>query len=113
MKLSISILFLLVFAIKLNAQLNTIEYLDINNVKAGILTHGDMFWNIDSSQSAYEYPKGSGKHCGFASSIWIAGYNHNTGGLHVAAQTYRQGGNDYWPGPLDSAGNCTQAESVK
>jgi Secretion system C-terminal sorting domain len=113
MKHIICIIFFLVFTIKLDAQLNTIEYLDINNVSAGILTHGDMFWNIDTGYSAYEYPKGSGKHCGFASSIWIGGYNHNTGALHVAAQTYRQGGNDYWPGPLDSAGNCTQTESAK
>ena len=89
------------------AQINGMETLDINNVKATILTRGDMFWNPDSAKAAYEFPKGSGLHSNFATSLWVSGYDASNGVLHVAAQTYRQTGNDYWPGPLDSSGNST------
>ena len=35
-----------------------------------------------------------------------------TGNLHVAAQTYRQNGNDFWPGPLDASGNLDRAQRL-
>lgn len=75
--------------------------LDINNVKAGIANRGDMHWDIDGTQNVmYEVPKGSGKNSNSASGLWIGGID-NSGQLHGAAQTYRQGGVDFWPGPLD------------
>lgn len=80
----------------------TIEYLDINNVKAGFLNRGDMFWNSDSGTASYEFPKGSGKHANFAGALWVSGINQASNNLHVSAQTYRQAGNDYWSGPLDN-----------
>lgn len=84
--------------------------LDINNVRATILTHGDMFWNPVTGDAGYEFPKGSTHHSNFCSTIWIAGYD-TANALHVSAQTYRQSGNDYWPGPLDNAGNLSAASS--
>jgi hypothetical protein len=27
------------------ATFNTINYVDVNNIRASILVHGDMFWN--------------------------------------------------------------------
>lgn len=89
------------------AQFNTIEYLDINKVKAGFLVHGDMFWNPLTGNPSYEFPKGSGKHSGFASALWIGGIDQSTNDLKVAAQTYRNGGSDYWPGPLDEFNGAT------
>ncbi len=100
-KIIITFTLVIVLSIQAFNQNATIQYLDINNVKAGILTHGDMFWNIDSQKASYEFPKGSGKNCGFATSLWIAGYDQSSNVLKVAAQTYRQNGNDYWPGPID------------
>lgn len=73
--------------------------LDINNVKTNILNGGDMWWDL--SNGRYEIPKNSGKHSIFSGALWIGGYDEN-GMLKVAAQTYRQTGNDYWPGPLDN-----------
>jgi hypothetical protein len=75
--------------------------LDINNVRARIMTGGDMWWNIGTSKAAYEVPKGGGASSLFAGSCWIGGYDKQ-GNLKVAAQTYRQDGNDYWPGALES-----------
>ena len=73
--------------------------LDINNVKTTILNGGDMWWNLASGK--YEIPKNSGKHSLFAGSLWIGGMDDDDQ-LKVAAQTYRQSGNDFWPGPLDN-----------
>lgn len=80
--------------------------LDINNVRARLMNGGDMWWDLVGSPK-YEIPKipdGSNeprRHALFAGSIWIGGLNN--GNIHTAAQTYRQfGGNDLWPGPIDT-----------
>jgi hypothetical protein len=73
--------------------------IDINNVRATLLSGGDMWWDLISAQ--YEIPKGSKIHSLFAGSLWIGGLDPG-GQLKVAAMTYRQTGNDYWPGPLDA-----------
>lgn len=76
--------------------------LDINNVNAGIANRSDMHWDMGGSGSSmYEVPKGSGKNSNFASALWIGGLD-NGGQLHGGAQTYRQSGVDFWPGPLDT-----------
>lgn len=74
--------------------------LDINNVRARLMTGGDMWWDNGTSEARYEIPKGSRKNSLFAGSVWIGGRDEQKN-LKVAAQTYRQTGNDYWPGPLD------------
>ncbi len=73
--------------------------LDINNVRARLMTGGDMWWDIGAEIAQYEVPKGTRKNSLFAGSVWIGGYTTDQQ-LKVAGQTYRQGGNDYWPGPL-------------
>ena len=72
----------------------------VNNVRATILGGGDMWWNLSDDQ--YEIPKGGGINSLFAGSLWIGGVDAG-GQLRVAAMTYRQSGNDFWPGPLDVA----------
>lgn len=73
--------------------------LDINNVRTTIMTGGDMWWDLANAQ--YEVPKGGGAHSVFAGALWIGGLDAG-GQLKVAAMTYRQTGNDFWPGPLDT-----------
>jgi len=70
---------------------------DVNDVNVGINVAGDMHWDYISAK--HEIPKGSGKHSVFASSFWIGGFDQG-GQLHASGQTYRQTGNDYWPGPI-------------
>lgn len=79
--------------------------LDINNVRTTMLTGGDMWWDLTNGK--YLVPKPAPGERGptslYAGSLWIGGYDPgNT--LKVAAMTYRQTGNDFWPGPLTSAG---------
>ena len=73
--------------------------LDVNNVRAKILAGGDMWWDLNDAK--YEIPKGSNKTSIFAGALWIGGVDGG-GQLKVAAMTYRQTGNDFWPGPLDT-----------
>jgi hypothetical protein len=75
--------------------------LDINNVRARLMNGGDMWWDIPTGTAQYEVPKGSKKTSLFAGSIWIGGIDNTSKDIKVAAQTYRQSGNDYWAGPLD------------
>lgn len=90
--------------------------LEINNVRARLLTGGDAWWNF--SEARYEVPKtdppGSGPSLNaiFAGAIWITGKDAG-GNLKCAAQRYRQGGDDYWPGPLDNSGNVDKATCTK
>ncbi len=74
--------------------------LDINNVRTPIWINGDMWWDLVGN-AEYEVPKGSGKNSLFAGAIWIGGKDA-AGNLKVAAQTYRQSGSDFWPGPVDT-----------
>ena len=79
--------------------------LSINNIASTYHNGGDMFWDLISSPR-FEVPKGSGKHSSFAAGMWMGGVA-STGGLRVAAQTYRQAGNDFFPGPVSSTGDYT------
>ena len=72
--------------------------LDVNNIRTTIMNGGDMWWNLDDAR--YEIPKDGNRHSMFAGALWIGGVDAG-GQLKVAAMTYRQGGNDFWPGPLD------------
>lgn len=85
-------------AITTQAQTPVSSYLDINNVKASINASGDLFTDFTNAQ--FEVPKNSGKNTIFAGSLWIGGVDAG-GQLKIAAQTYRQNGTDFWPGPLD------------
>ncbi|MGQ9864432.1 MAG: hypothetical protein ACUVRD_08150 [Bacteroidia bacterium] len=85
--------------------------LDINNVRCLIHNGGDMWWDL-VGDPRYEIPKVPpgvpAKHSMFASSIWVGGLDPG-GRLRLAAQTYRQSGNDYFPGPLSISTGTTDA----
>lgn len=81
--------------------------LEINNVRARLLSGGDVWWNLSNAQ--YEIPKidppGSAPsvHSLFAGALWVSGIDDG-GNLKIAAQTYRQSGDDFWPGPINDGG---------
>lgn len=83
--------------------------LDINNIRTLLHNGGDMWWDL-VGDPRYEVPKGSNRHSMFAGSLWIGGLD-KTGQLRVAAQTYRQSGYDFWPGPLIQGPGTTEQET--
>ncbi|MGH1338184.1 MAG: hypothetical protein ACRBFS_18825 [Aureispira sp.] len=78
--------------------------LNINNVRARLRGGGDMWW--DGVQAQYVVPNvdpSSGEiavSALYSGAIWLGAYDGG-GNLIVAAQTYRDEGNDYWSGPLN------------
>src|SRR5215203_7468156 len=88
---------LLLASLNFSAISQGFDYFDINNIKARINADGHLFWD-EIGTASFEVPQGGGKHSIFAGGLWIGGYDNN-GNLRTAAQTYRQSGGDFWPGP--------------
>ncbi len=85
------------------------DTLDINNIRTTIFAYGNHFWNGPSELeqlNMYEFPKGSGKHTMFNTSLWIGGVDQDDQ-LRLAAERYRQVGLDYWTGPLSTDGTAS------
>lgn len=102
---------ILCYTAQAQSTFSTNDSVDIGKVKSTILVHGDMNWDPMLGQQC-EFPKGSGKHVSHITSIWMGAYDSQSQ-LRVAAQTYRQNGNDYWPGPLDNNGSLNFNTSTK
>jgi Secretion system C-terminal sorting domain len=107
MKKSISTLSLLLAALTLGlglqAQSPARAFKSFQTDGVDVLYHNsaDAFWDLEAYQ-AYEVPRGSGKHTFFASSFWMGGFDSGNQ-LHMAANTYRQSGEDFFAGPIAQA----------
>ena len=110
---------LMICQTKIFAQCNQTtasDTLDINNINALIMNGGDMWWNRSKGTAHYYVPKSGNVSTLFAGAIWMGGYDQ-ADNLHMAAQTYRQNGNDYFSGPLDTSGNvnsntCSEYDKI-
>jgi len=88
----------------LNSRSQTTPYpvsdsISIADVSAQMYADGTSFWNPLTGLPKYRVPK-TGPACSiFSGSMWIGGLDGG-GHLHMAAETYKQSGNDFWPGPI-------------
>ncbi len=89
---------------------NTMDSININNISSAILVHGDMWWDPTAQVAECNIRGNNSRNINFASALWMGGYDAG-GALHIAAQTYRQHGNDYWPGPINTSGPLSYATS--
>ncbi len=87
--------------------------LDVNNVRARLLSRGDFWWDYQSAK--YIVPNvqvGSGADevsSIFSGAVWMGGFD-SSGNLKLAASDYASDGNtDYYPGPLDPTTGETDA----
>lgn len=80
----------------LSAQ--TVDTLNINDIRTGISATGDLFYGPDGNAS-FEVPKGTSLHSLYLGNLWIGALD-DSGGLRLAAQTYGQSGADFFAGPL-------------
>lgn len=87
--------------------------LNINQVSAPITNDGTLLRDIDMKSAQYEVPKGKGKSAIYSSGLWIGGLDESDD-LHLAAMTYKQLGNDFWPAPLNpTTGAYNVADSAR
>jgi len=88
----------------------TYAEIDTNNIRVGFNHSGDMLTNLNGG-SGLSAPT-SGNTISFSvANLWLGGLDAG-GQLHVAAQTYRQVGTDFWPGPLDTINACSFSSDV-
>lgn len=73
--------------------------LNIGNIIAPHLVHGDMWWNPVTGTSPIQFPKGISGQLKGVSAIWVGGKESN-GQVLAATQDYRSKGSDFWPGPV-------------
>ena len=80
--------------------------LQLNNVRTRIdATGGSMWQNRANNLADYEVPKRNTSDDPrytsiYAGALWMGGTDVN-GQLKIAAVSFRNSGNDFWPGPLD------------
>lgn len=96
-------------ATTVSSQTWAFAQLDINSVRTGINSNGDMFWNYVNGM--YEVPKDSSAGTIFAGAFWIGGLDVSSQ-LHLAAQTYRQTGSDFYPGPVMNSASYSAANDL-
>jgi hypothetical protein len=81
-------------------QTTAYDTISINNISARINDNGNLFWNL-SNASEFKVPKGGKAGTIFNSTLWVGGLD-SSGALHLAAEEYRESGDDYWPGPIST-----------
>jgi len=95
------------------------KYIENTEMKVMFRNGGDMFWDgVVNSRFNVPYTYGQPTYKTiYAAATWMGGFD-NLGNLHVAAQEYRNEGNDYWAGPLDAltgvpvVGACTNFDRI-
>lgn len=95
---------------RMNCQPSEAQYdMEVNNVRARLLTGGDIWWNLQEGRyivpkPAPGFPEVSAI---FAGGVWIGGNDPN-GALKLAGVTYRRGNDtDFYAGPLDEEGQTS------
>lgn len=84
----------------------TITEFFVNNVRTSAETGGNTWFDRGNGQPYYEVPAGERNHALFAGALWMGGVDP-AGNLKLAGITFRQRGNDYWPGPLTIDGTAS------
>jgi hypothetical protein len=96
-----SLLFLVFVLTKISAQ--EIDFLHINEMDALFASDGVLFFDNNEIEAHMIFPDPvvgeTPVSTIFLAGLWVGGIDDG-GLLHVAAQTYRQSGNDFWPGPI-------------
>jgi hypothetical protein len=93
------------------------KYIDINNVRAHMQNKGVMNSKTNYNNNdyllnpGYEFPKGTNSRIYLQNALWLGGLD-NSSNLHLAAQTYQQTGNDFWPGPINIATGTTDTTTA-
>ena len=88
-------------------------YTKVNNVRAHLLTGGDMWWTRQDAAYIVPHPDDpneQGVSSIFAAGLWLGAFDPS-GNLKTACQTYGNtyGSSDFWPGPLDLSGETEAA----
>jgi hypothetical protein len=98
-------------SLKAQSLSSELQYLDINQIKAANMVHGDMWYHLADYSAGFEFPKGSEKHASYMGGLWLAARDAKDS-LYTAATGFRASGVDFFPGPLNDTGFCTATVSA-
>jgi hypothetical protein len=104
------LLFSLCFGLATQAQ-NNFQYLDINNVKAGVSGNGILHRDPSTQGPSCEVPKFSGKHSDDFATLWFGGMYNNQ--LYLATPLTSPQTADFNSGPLTIVGPNIVTDSAK
>lgn len=95
----LSFLILLNIGFFCQAQECEYETLNTNNVATILGSCGSFFFDHNSNSPNYFLESEPDISPIYSHGVWMGGYDES-GELHLAAETYRQSGADYWAGPI-------------
>ena len=77
--------------------------IESENVRAGLLTAGDFFWDPGPGAARFKWPKNltENKNILFSSALWFGGLEFGTSNVITAVQYYRAFLRNFWPGPIN------------
>lgn len=80
--------------------------IDINDIDANMSNDGILFNSADiyrmmTGKSPLKLKSANCANASYSSAFWIGAYNVSDSTVNVAAQSYRQNGSDYIPGPIN------------
>lgn len=83
-----------------------LKIIDINDLKTtvtniGVITPLEAIDNPSRNQPYFNSPSIGCASAMYSAAIWMGGIEESSGDLHLAAETYRQIGIDFKPGPID------------
>lgn len=82
------------------------KFLEVNNVRA-LVSNKNILWFDGNNQPFYQVPKYDTidtlppKNLYFLGALWMGGFGED-GQIKVAASTYGQDGNEFYPGPIEN-----------
>lgn len=88
----------MMFISQAHAQYFHYDSLEVNNLSVIIESNGDMHRDTSGALLS-NMPASSNSRAIHRQCLWMGGYDENVE-LRLAANTHRQTGNDYWPGPV-------------
>lgn len=98
-----TLLFFPLICIVTRISAQEVDFLHINEMDALFASDGILFYDYDNTDAHLIFPNPAPGEPDvstiFVAGLWMGGIDDG-GLLHVAAQTYRQSGNDFWPGPI-------------
>lgn len=86
--------------------------LEFNNVEALIENSGLLWLDRSAGAPAYKVPKTGDASPIFAGALWMGGKDVNDQ-IKLAAQRFRDNGDDFWPGPLGGLVNPGDGQGIR
>ncbi len=107
MKKTLPVLLALVFVQQILIAQQAIEILESDEINCNVSSTGDLFNRfLDENLPGFEAPAGSGLRTMYAANLWIGGMSEEQT-LKLAAETYEESGQDWFPGPLTNDGSAS------